>query len=79
MGQQSGHFFPIKFADKYFNQVITIGSQNGEGGKNITPKSDDPYLVIRLENVTVNNKISAIVKDTQEEIFELDFSSVTRQ
>ena len=77
-GQQSGHFFPIKFADKYLNKVITVGSQNGEGGKDITPTNADPYLVIRIENVTVSNKISAIVKETKEEVFELDFSSVTK-
>lgn len=78
VGQQSGHFFPIKFANKYLNKVITVGSQNGEGGKDITPTSTDPYLIIRLENVTVGNKISAIVQETKEEVFELDFSSVTR-
>lgn len=34
--------------------------------------------MIRLENVTVENKISAILQQTKEEIFELDFSSIVR-
>lgn len=76
--QKSGHFFPIKFADKYLDQAIIVGSQNGQGGKTITPTSDDPFLIIRIENVTVENKISAIVEKTKEEVFELDFSSVTK-
>ena len=75
--EESGHFFPIKFKDKYLNQLVNVGGQNGVGGKNFTPNADDPYLVIRVENVTVNNKITAIVKETQEEIFELDFNETT--
>ena len=71
--QKDGHFFPIKFFPSYFEKSITIGSQN-EGGKPITPTADDPYLIIRVENVTVDNKISAILTDTKEEVFELDFS-----
>ena len=55
-----------------------MGSQNGQGGKTITPTSKDPYLIIRIENVTVEDKISAIVEKTKEEVFELDFSSVEK-
>lgn len=76
-GQDSGHFFPVKFSDKYLDKDITVGSQNGEGGKEIRPTNSDPYLVIRVENVTVDSKISAILKSTKEEIFELDFSKAT--
>ena len=54
-----------------------MGSQNGVGGKDITPSADDPYLVIRVENVTVDHKISAKLQSTGEEIFELDFSDAT--
>lgn len=75
--QVSGHFFPIKFERKYFDKEIQVG---GDGGKAITPTEDDPYLIIRLENVTVDDKISAVVKDgTQEEIFELNFGTITRE
>ena len=73
-GQRNGHFFPIKFAGRYYGKNVTVGSQNGQGGKQIKPTADDPYLIIRVENVTIDNKISAILTDTKEEIFELDFS-----
>lgn len=76
-GQQDGHFFPIKFFPSYFEKSITVGSQNGQNGKIITPTASDPYLIIRVENVTVDDKISAILTDTKEEIFELDFSKAT--
>ena len=72
----SGHFFPIKFERKYYDKEIQVG---GEGGKVIIPTEDDPYLIIRVENVTVADKISAALKETGEEIFELDFSSITRE
>lgn len=80
MGDQvSGHFFPIKFKDEYLGKEILVGSQNGEGGKVVKPTRSDPYLVIRIENVTVADKISAIIQETGEEVFELDFSGVTLQ
>ena len=34
-------------------------------------------MIIRTENVTVDNKISGIIKGTKEEVFELDFSKLT--
>lgn len=73
--QVQGHFFPVKFSEEYLGKEILVG---GPGGKIITPTEADPYLIIRLENVTVQDKISAVVQDTGEEIFELDFSKVTR-
>ena len=73
--QVSGHFFPVQINEKYFGKDILVG---GPGGKTIKPTESDPYLIIRLENVTVQDKISAVVQDTGEEIFELDFSKVTR-
>ena len=76
-GQRDGHFFPVKFAGRYFGKSITVGSQNGQGGKIINPTAEDPFLIIRVENVTVDDKISAILTDTKEEIFELDFSKAT--
>lgn len=74
--QKSGHFFPIKFDEKYYDKGIRVGGQNGVGGKIITPGEDDPYLIIRVENVTVDDKITAIVEQTKEEVFTLDFSKV---
>lgn len=70
-----GHFFPVKFSEEYLGKEILVG---GPGGKTIKPTENDPYLIIRLENVTVQDKISAVVQDTGEEIFELDFSKITR-
>lgn len=77
--QKSGHFFPVQFKAEYYDKDIVVGSQNGEGGKTIKPTAMDPYLIIRVENVTVDKRISAIVSETQEKIFELDFSGVTLQ
>lgn len=77
--EKSGHFFPIAFKPEYYDKDIVVGSQNGEGGKTIKPTAEDPYLIIRVENVTVDKKISAIVSETQEKVFELDFSGVTLQ
>ena len=75
-GQDSGHFFPTKFERKYFDKEVQVG---GEGGKTIIPTEDDPYLIIRIENVTVEDKISAVIKGTEEEIFELDFGQITKE
>lgn len=77
--QKSGHFFPIAFKPEYYDKNIIVGSQNGEGGKTIRPSTEDPYLIIRIENVTVGKKISAIVSETQEKVFELDFTNTTLQ
>lgn len=74
--QVSGHFFPTKFERKYFDKEIQVG---GEGGKTIIPTEDDPYLIIRIENVTVENKISAVVKDDATKIFELNFGEIKRE
>lgn len=75
-GQDFGHFFPIKFERKYFDKEIQVG---GAGGKTITPTEDDPYLIIRIENVTVDKTISAVVKDDGPEIFKLNFGSITEE
>ncbi len=76
-GERTGHFFPVAFKPEYYGQDVTVGGQNGVGGKDIKPTAEDPYLIIRVENVTVESKISAVVKATQEEIFTLDFSGAT--
>ena len=75
--QVSGHFFPIRFERTYYDKQIQVG---GDGGKTITPTEDDPYLIIRLENVTVDDTISAVMKDgSQKTIFELNFSKITKE
>lgn len=75
--QAKGHYFPIKFTDKCLSKELTLtGSKDGE--KTLTPSVEDPYLIVRLENLTAN-KLTAKVKATQEEVFEIDFSGVTQQ
>lgn len=72
--EKSGHFYPVKFKEKYYDQQIVVsGRKNGD--KTITPTSKDPYLVIRLENFSGNP--TAKVSGTDEVVFELDFSGVT--
>lgn len=62
---------------KYYNKVVTIGSQDGVGGRDVTFTAQDPYLIIRIENFADKQyKVSAIVKDSKEVIFELDLSGV---
>lgn len=76
-GGSSGHFFPVKFDEKYYNKPIKLtGSKNGN--KTIAPSSDDPYLIIRLENLS-GNTATATVDGTDEEVFELDFSGATQE
>lgn len=77
--EQTGHYFPVEFKSEYYDTDILVGSQNGKGGKTIKPTVQDPYLIIRIENCTVESKISAIVSETQETVFELDFSGTTLQ
>ena len=72
--EKSGHFFPVEFEEKYYDQPITISGRTA-GDKEITPSADDPYLIIRLENFNENPK--ATVRDTEETVFELDFSEAT--
>ena len=45
------------------------------GDKTITPSSDDPYLITRIENLSDGKKLTAKVDGT--EILTIDFSSVT--
>lgn len=73
--QATGHYFPIKFKEEYLSKELTLtGSKDGE--KTLTPSVEDPYLIVRLENLSAN-KLTAKVKATQEEVFTLDFSSAT--
>ncbi len=76
--EKTGHFFPVKFEEKYYSQDVELSGRTG-GNKTIKPTADDPYLIIRVENLDGGNKLTAKVKETQEEIFELDFSGVTKQ
>lgn len=65
----------MKFDDQYYNKPVTVvGSKNGE--KQITPTSEDPYLIIRIENLE-DNKVTAKGTARQADIFTLDFTNAT--
>ena len=75
--EKTGHFFPVKFEEKYYNQNVELSGRT-DGNRTIKPTTEDPYLIIRLENLDGGNKLTAKVVDTQEEIFELDFGGVDK-
>lgn len=77
-GEKTGHFFPVQFKEQYYGKDIELSGRT-KGNKTIRPSAEDPYLIQRLENLGEENKLTAKVKDGQEEIFELDFSGVTKQ
>ena len=72
--EKSGHFFPTSFNEKYYNKQVVISGRT-DGDKTITPSSDDPYLITRIENLSDGKKLTAKVDGT--EIFTIDFSGVT--
>lgn len=72
--QQSGHFFPATFESKYYSKPVTLGGRT-DGDRVITPTAEDPYLIIRLENLSGDK---ATAKADGAEIFELDFSGATK-
>ena len=75
--EKTGHFFPVEFGEKYFGKKIKLSGRTG-GDKTITPSKDDPYLIIRLENLDEGNTLTAIVEETGEVVFVIDFSGVTK-
>ena len=75
--ERTGYFFPIKFKEEYYDNDVELSGCKA-GNKTIKPTSDDPYLIVRLENLSAD-KLTAKVEKTQEEIFELDFTGVTKQ
>lgn len=47
--QGTGHFFPIRFEDKYFGHTMLVTGRK-DGDVEVTPTEEDPYLILRLEN-----------------------------
>ena len=77
---KSGHYFPMVFTEENYKELHVGGKVNGEGftaGKDFTPSERDPYLVVRIENCTDENKVSVYNKSSREELFVLDFSGTT--
>lgn len=80
-GQKEGHFFPVQFLEKNFKELHVGGEVSDSGftaGKDFTPSVDDPFLVIRVENLT-DNKVSIFDKTSREKLFGLDFNGATLQ
>lgn len=81
-GQKEGHFFPTRFTEKNYNKQLHVGGEvRGEGftaGKDFEPSAEDPYLVIRVENLT-DKKVSVYDAESKNELFKLDFNGATLQ
>lgn len=79
--EQSGHYFPMQFDSKLYNTELHVGGKPSEegftAGKNFTPTEVDPYLIIRVENCTDENKVTVYNETTKDELFTLNFSPST--
>ena len=79
--QNDGHFFPMKFPEKNY-KLLHVGGEAGDdsftAGKDFTPNAEDPYLVVRVENLT-DKKVSIFDATSKNELFKLDFNGATLQ
>ena len=79
--QQSGHYFPTQFDYKLYGTELHVGGKpNGEeftAGADFTPSEKDPYLIIRVENCTDDDKVTVYNKATKAELFTLNFKTAT--
>lgn len=78
-GQNDGHFFPMKFPEKNYKLLHVGGEVGGDSftaGKDFTPNAEDPYLVVRVENLT-DKKVSIFDATSKKELFKLDFTKAT--
>lgn len=73
--QKSGHFFPFKFDEKYYGKLLTLSGAEA-GDKDATPTAEDPYLIIRLENLK-EELLTVSEKASKKVLFTVDFSGVT--
>lgn len=80
-GQQSGHYFPTQINSKLYGTKLHVGGKTNEtgftAGKDFTPTVADPYLVIRVENCTDDNKVTVYNEATKGELFTLNFGTAT--
>lgn len=77
-GEQTGHFFPVQFKPEYYGKAVELSGRT-DGNRTVTLSEQDPYLIVRLENLSAGGRLTAKVKATLEEVFELDFSGVTKE
>ena len=79
--QQSGHYFPTQIDSKFYGTELHVGGKpNGEeftAGADFTPSEKDPYLIIRVENCTDDDKVTVYNKATKAELFTLNFKTAT--
>lgn len=78
---KEGHYFPIQLDKQYYNKELHAGGKVIDGefaaGMNFTPTESDPYLNTRVESCTDGKKISIYDKNSQEELFSIDFNHAT--
>ena len=77
--QQSGHYFPMQFDPKLYGTQLHVGGKPTEtgftAGSDFTPNEADPYLIIRVENCTDDDKVTVYNKETRDELFTLNFKT----
>ena len=81
-GQKEGHYFPVEFPETNFKPLHVGGEVSGGGfaaGKDFTPSAQDPYLVIRVENCTVDQSVTVYDRESKEPLFKLNFSGANLQ
>ena len=79
--QQSGHYFPTQIDSKFYGTKLHVGGKPTEegfaAGADFTPSEEDPYLIIRVENCTDDDKVTVYNKATKAELFTLNFKTAT--
>lgn len=78
---KEGHYFPIQLDKQYYDTELHAGGKVVDGafaaGMDFTPNESDPYLNTRVESCTDGQKISIYDKNSQEELFSIDFTKAT--
>lgn len=82
--EAAGHFYPAQIKSEYYGTpLVAVGATKGD--KEFTPSAEDPYLIVRLENLEDNNLTVKLKSPTRaiaaqgedDTIFKLDFDKAT--